>query len=557
MGRIYRLYPRGAKLRPVVDLTALSTVELAGALETPNGTTRDLVHLQLLHRADPAAAEPLEKLTWSSTLPQVRVQALCALDGLHQLQPALIQSALADAHPGVRRQAVRLCEGWLAKEPELAASCLKLASDPELTVRYQLALTLGEWDDPRVSDTLAALAHSAPEDAWMRAAVLSSSSRQPLRVLQAVLAAGGSGDLLIGQLIATAAAEAKGAGDFAPLLEVLLPKAGAQAQGWQWSGLAQVITALDRRKLALAALPGVERTRALFVAAHRAALNPQADEAERERALELFGRDAAMMDSDLSTLASFLKPGISDRVQKAALAAIARTRSPRAVDLLLADWAGRGPAQRLPIMHTLLSRDEWTAKLLDAIAAGTVAPGDVPLASRQALTRHANAALRQRAAELLPAAASPNRAAIVAKYQSVGTLRPDGAKGATVFANICSACHSYLGRGNDLGPNLSSFRDKAPQDWVTAILDPNAAIEPRFTLYEIKTKDGRALAGVITSETATSLVLGLPGGQRENLLRSDLTEIHASNVSLMPEGLEGALTPQDIADLIAFIKGGG
>jgi putative membrane-bound dehydrogenase-like protein len=560
MGRIYRIYPRGAKLRPVRDLTALSTAELAAALETPNGTTRDLVHLQLLHRADSAAAEPLEKLERSSPLPAVRVQALCALDGLHQLDAGLIQSALADAHAGVRRQAVRLSEGLLAKEPELAASCLKLASDPELTVRYQLALSLGEWDDPRASDTLAALARSALEDKWMRAAVLSSSARQPMRVLRAVLAGGETGagrDLLIGQLIATAAAEAKGVAEFAPLLEVLVPPGGAEAQSWQWSGLAQLLAALDRRNLALAALPGVERTPQLFAAAHAVAMNPQADEGERETALKLFCRDASTMDSDLSTLATFLKPGTSERVQKAALAALARTRSPRTVDLLVADWSARGPAQRLAIIQTLLSRDEWTAKLLDAIAAGTVAPGDVPLASRQALSRHANAELRQRAAELLPARPSGDRVAIVAKYQSVATLHPDGAKGAAVFANVCSTCHSYLGRGHDLGPNLSSFRDKAAQDWVTAILDPNAAIEPRFTLYELKTKDGRALAGVITSETATSLVLGLPGGVRETLLRSDLAEIRASNLSLMPEGLEAALTPQDIADLIAFIKGGG
>ncbi len=560
MGRIYRISPRGVKLRPVRDLTALSTPELAAALDTPNGTVRDLVHLQLLHRADIAAAEPLGRLAASGTLPAVRVQALCALDGLHQLTSTILEGALADPHAAVRRHTVRLCENKLAREPALAAACLKLVRDPDLTVRYQLALSLGEWDDPRASAALAGIARAAKDDTWMRAAVLSSSARQPLRVLHGVLDTGGSGagrDLLIGQLIATAAAEAKTIAEFAPLLEVLAPQAGGKAQSWQWSGLAQVLDALDRRKFTLTALPGAERTRQLFAAAHAAAMNPKTGDAEHETALKLFGRDPGAMDADLSALATFLKTSPSERVQKAALAALARTRSPRTAEVLLADWPQRGPAQRLAIIHTLLSREEWTAKLLEAIAAGTVTPGDVPVASRQALARHTNAALRQRAAELLPAGASGNRAAILAKYQPVATLRGDGAKGATVFTTVCASCHSFLGRGNDLGPNLSTFREKPAQDWLVAILDPNAAIEPRFTLYQVQTKDGRSLAGVITSETATSLVLGLPGGLRENLLRTDLAEIRASNISLMPEGLEAGLTPQDIADLIAFIKGGG
>ncbi len=56
-GRIYRLYPPGAKLRPIRDLTKLPTLELVAALDTPNGTTRDLVHQLLLERREPAAIE--------------------------------------------------------------------------------------------------------------------------------------------------------------------------------------------------------------------------------------------------------------------------------------------------------------------------------------------------------------------------------------------------------------------------------------------------------------------------------------------------------------------
>ena len=41
----------------------------------------------------------------------------------------------------------------------------------------------------------------------------------------------------------------------------------------------------------------------------------------------------------------------------------------------------------------------------------------------------------------------------------------------------------------------------------------------------------------------------------EKLLRSDIVEMKASSLSLMPEGLEQSMNPQDLADLIGFIKG--
>jgi putative heme-binding domain-containing protein len=73
----------------------------------------------------------------------------------------------------------------------------------------------------------------------------------------------------------------------------------------------------------------------------------------------------------------------------------------------------------------------------------------------------------------------------------------------------------------------------------------------------LQTKDGRALYGVIASETATTLVLAQPGGNRETVLRTDIASLTSAERSLMPEGLEQSITPQQMADLIAYLKGGG
>jgi len=64
------------------------------------------------------------------------------------LQVEILTKALADAHPGIRRHAIRLCEPRLAKSPSLGELIVKLADDADPQVRLQLAYTLGEWDDP-------------------------------------------------------------------------------------------------------------------------------------------------------------------------------------------------------------------------------------------------------------------------------------------------------------------------------------------------------------------------------------------------------------------------
>ena len=69
-GRIYRLKVRGKPLRPVPDLTEMPAPELAGHLDSPNGTERDRVHIEFLSRKDRAAAVPrLGRETDHRTLP--------------------------------------------------------------------------------------------------------------------------------------------------------------------------------------------------------------------------------------------------------------------------------------------------------------------------------------------------------------------------------------------------------------------------------------------------------------------------------------------------------
>lgn len=184
LGRIWRVVKTDAALRPIRDLTKLSPSDLAAAMDDENGTERDRVHLELLARATTEAAPRLADLVQRSRIPEARAQALCVLDGLNALTPTLTLAGLNDIDPRVRQQSARLAERFLATEAEGAEEVRNklaaLARDEDRGVRYQVALSLGEWANPKAAEALGILFASRDEDLpYFKAALQSSAGRFP------------------------------------------------------------------------------------------------------------------------------------------------------------------------------------------------------------------------------------------------------------------------------------------------------------------------------------------------------------------------------------------
>ncbi len=186
-GRLYRVVPVGAEPRAIPNLAAKSNVELVAALDSPSGWQRDTVQRLLLERHALDAAPALAAMAKESPRPQARLHALCTLDGLRKLDGRLLAWALADPHPEVRRHAVRLCEGRWDSAADIAEPLLKLAADPDLGIRQQLAFTLGDWRDPRAAIALGEIARRDGADPYLAAAVLSSLRPDNLAAVCAAL----------------------------------------------------------------------------------------------------------------------------------------------------------------------------------------------------------------------------------------------------------------------------------------------------------------------------------------------------------------------------------
>ena len=89
---------------------------------------------------------------------------------------------------------------------------------------------------------------------------------------------------------------------------------------------------------------------------------------------------------------------------------------------------------------------------------------------------------------------------------------------------------------------------------LVAILAPNAQIAAGYTTYMLLTIGGQVFTGLLSADTASSVTLKAQEGRTQTVLRRDIDELRASPMSLMPESLAKALQPQDVADILAWLR---
>jgi putative membrane-bound dehydrogenase-like protein len=262
--------------------------------------------------------------------------------------------------------------------------------------------------------------------------------------------------------------------------------------------------------------------------------------------------------------------GLSDResgVRREALRAseVLAGKSPELQKAILALENEPDPATRHQLAFTL---GEWkspeTEALLTRLAGkdGTDAEMRVAILSSAGSESLLMTTLREKPAgdrgkkaqAPVVAPGDPNRAKIIASYKDFAKLKGDASRGGETFKQLCSVCHRLKGVGREIGPDLAMVAGK-PDEWLlAAIFDPNQAVEDRYRAHLITMKDGSELAGIVAGETGNNITLRAADGTDRAILRSDIKVQKLLGRSLMPEGLEGALKVQDLADLVSYLR---
>lgn len=128
-------------------------------------------------------------------------------------------------------------------------------------------------------------------------------------------------------------------------------------------------------------------------------------------------------------------------------------------------------------------------------------------------------------------------------------------QGQAVFQGkgTCQNCHRVQGRGSRLGPDLSDIGLQRPLDELRrSILEPNAEILPQNRFYRVITRDGTTITGRLLNHDTFTVQLMSPKEELVKFRKSDLREHGFQKNSPMPS-YEGKLTPDELADLIAYL----
>ncbi len=540
-GRLWRIVPDGVKPRGLPKLGALPTAELVALLDHPNGWHRDTA-ARLLHlRQDTSATPALRALAGNAPTPIGRVTALRVLEGCGQLDESSLTAALRDHEADVRAQAIRTLGARAPQNlsPELASAVQSLGDDPSAFVRYELAWSLRTLPIAERAALLLQLVRRAGEDSWMRTALLTSTGDQAGELFRACAHAKDPATAAFAIPLATTIGTRKRDAEIQTVLE-------------------QAIATADPMALLSPLADGLTRAGSSLAKADQGkTLAPLASKAEaRLRHGDARAGDFALLSlvnspGAAEAMATALQVGTTQTT--AALNALARINPPNLGEMLTHAWPKLPPEDRALALRLWRTRPAQVPALLDAIAANTVAKTDLSAEDLAALRDAKDPKVKERVAALLGEAMA--RAQVIAAFQPALTLPGSREKGHATFQARCVVCHRFRGEGQSVGPDLDASAAAGREKLLGNILEPSREITAGFGAAVVETKSGETVAGVVAAETDGALTLRLPGGVVSNVARTEVARVDRSARSLMPEGIEAGLTPQDMADLLEFLSG--
>jgi putative membrane-bound dehydrogenase-like protein len=586
-GRIYRVTPTGTS--PLnwcgqIKLGEASSAELVKQLASHNIWWRRTAQRLLMDRRDASAATLLKQLMDTTMFAPAVVHALWAMDGLGATDVVYLQKALKHSVAGVRENAIHIAELHLKDMPSLEKDLLLLQDDADAKVRFQLLCTLGDVDTKSAAAARQKILRRDIEDEWVQVAALSATRGHELEMLEGAVRdlsdkeSPGKKNFIVN--CGAVAALSKDQNIIGKMI-ALATRAGAPSDLW-WQaaileGLAKdgrevtfptttLATSLlasfndggasERRKAKVALLgkKGIDDPilkKKIVARARDLAQDETQEIALREDALSILVLDA---DADPALYQKIIAPATPESLQKIAVRVYARFNTTAAAKYFVANWKTLTPAIRDVAMDAFLSSSQSAAILLDAIQSKQIQPTTIGWPRMVELMNNDDVEIKKRARGLL-ATGHTDRDEVFKKYEPALSLQGDAVKGALVFKNVCSLCHQVNGaNGRAFGPDLATIRNRDKPFIMADILDPNRSIADGYELWKIERTNGETLTGIISSETSATLTIRFASGQETTVPRNGIARLEAIETSAMPRGLENAVSIQEMADLMAFIK---
>ncbi|GAB3698561.1 hypothetical protein GCM10027592_23730 [Spirosoma flavus] len=583
-GRIYRVSYGGKATYRTPKLRFNTPESATEALKSPNWAARRKAWVSL-QKMGSKAESSLQKL-YQSTNPVWRARALWLLTKLPSTGDSYLKQALRDPNPDLRITALRTARQRESFPFEL---CATLAKDPAPEVRREWAIALRFLKTPEAAESWATLAmQHTGKDRWYLEALGIGSDLSADACFDAwQRKVGANWNKPAGRAIVWRSRSAKAL----PLLGQLIRQTPDVSETLRYFRAFDFHRSPDKndvlRSLLTDSRPDIQRLALEHMDGNNVARNEILNQS-LEAALKTAGQTESYVhlvekfhltdkrDQLLNLVRccaarqvgveamqllwkfgerEFVKQQLhDDTTAEAIMTALKGNGSPDALALLSGVMLDESRPVELRKTAVRLLGSSWVGEraLLDEVKKKTFPDALKPTASSVLFGAFRNE-IKREAADYLPKPAGKNGEPLPPVYLLVHE-NGVASKGKTIFAQNCQPCHRVQQSGALFGPELSKIGAKLSNEGLfRAILYPDEGINYGYETYQIHTRDGGQLMGLLSSESNDELVLKLPGGVTQTLRKADIQSKAKAPRSMMPSFGE-ALSKQELVDLVTYLS---
>ena len=590
-GRLYRVRYQETPRRVGFDLARSGDDELLNLLGNPNVYDREIAQRILTERGSASISSKLEALVLDEKQPRpARMHGLWARVGIGPLEPGFHASLLSHTDATIRAWGVRAAGNMGKVEPKIRDRIVSLARNPSPDVRLQVAVTATKLKDvdplPVLCDVQLYSSRDPliPHIVWQNLHPLLENRH--VEFAQRLFQFDGRRtgfDQLIPRSIERALASPKAnANAVASLLDCCgddddtREALGLLAERFRERSMPARLEEGLRNELKMVLHEKERNGHDRLLSDCRVLLaycgdNEGLEETRRIARQKSFGDDLRLsaleallaLDppaSNLPLVERFLTQDDADNsasFRGKVLEVLDSRDDPELASIVLKAYPKLAAQLKPRAIELLTERPAWSKALLTAIEAKHVPASALNVNQLRRLQKSKDPEIADRVKTLFGTIRdrrNPQRERIVEETRRLIRSTPgDPLAGRTVFNKLCAQCHKIHGEGQDVGPDITSNGRNDFEQLLSNVFDPSLVIGPGYQATTVATTDGRVLTGLLAEDGKERVVLKIQGGKVETIPRSQIDEMKTSSLSLMPEEMEKQFTPQEIADLFAFL----
>ena len=596
-GRLYRLRYKDTPHAQPFNFAAEDNAHLMRMLASANGYQRDIAQRLLSERLSFNSSETadlrreLESLVLSSASRGPKLSALGVLLISDRLEETFHRALLASADVVLKSWAVRAAGEQSSLSESVALLVQKLKDDPAPQVRLQVAIAAAKQAViPTIPILVAVLAQAGedplvPRIVWQNvhplletqtAEFVAEIDRLDEPMPTAVL------DLLpraADRILSTAKPDTKAVAHMVTLLlnseitddaaDRCLQLLTARIRSGEITGDA-LLDIRTQLKAELLSAVKQETTRPSTLSAVELATSLKIEEAI-QTAHEIFAKTpdeiaqlriinalvTAGEDSAISLAESILASSSSADVQRKAIQTVGRVGTMPATEFLLQQLPLLPADVQPSVVEALTDREASAIRLLSLVRDTKISPSLINANQAHKMLSLKSKLLAELVAKhwgVVRTERDPARVELIRRMRNeLRTSDGDAIAGRVVFKRVCGQCHKMYSEGAEVGPDITRNGRASFEQLLSNVFDPSLVIGVSYQGLTVVTKEGRVVSGLPVEDSPQRVVLKVQGDKQEIIARTDIDEVVPSKLSLMPEGLEKQIQPQEMRDLFAYI----